>query len=521
MKNCSCQGCTKPDCTCAGCLDADMRASCNGEKNCSQSGCTYALKQIQARTGMTQPASVEGRTAAVTMIPVDELHPHPDNPRKDLGDLTELANSIKENGILQNLTVVPNIVKGEITGNTWQDGYTVVIGHRRLAASKQAGLKELPCIVANMDLQSQVRTMLMENIQRADLTIYEQAQGFQMMMDMGDTVEEIAHKSGFSQSTVRRRVKLLVLDQEKLKASVERGANLMDYMELDKIEDPALKNEVLDAIGTNNFRNKLAVAIQTEKNRKFITDRVADVSQWATQIEGADWQKYTYVRNYGPWNWKKDSVVERPADADTVRYYYCIGREQVDIYKDKADLQSEDAAAERREKEREEYERRRADLAAASLRAFNLRREFVAGISNSQAKAHLHDILWLAGNICFMADDGSADLDREVLVGLLEISADLENEDFPMDAYTAEMNRCPEYTLLATLYATIDCDRLDYWTSRWDMETHRTDLVHSENHNLDFVYDMLARFGYQMSDEEQALRNGTHELFQDHRSKTV
>lgn len=451
----------------------------------------------------------------MTIIPIEDLHSHPDNPRKDLGDLTELADSIKANGILQNLTVVPRIVTGEITGKTWQDGYTVVIGHRRLAAAKLAGLKELPCIVADMSLRDQVRTMLMENIQRADLTIYEQAQGFQMMMDMGDTVEDIARKSGFSQSTVRRRVKLLALDQEKLKASVERGANLMDYMELDKIEDPALKNEVLDAIGTNNFRNKLAVAIQTEKNRKFIADRVADVNQWATQIEGADWQKYTYVRNYGLWNWKKDSVVERPADADTVRYYYCIGREQVDIYKDKSDSQSEDAAAERREREREVYERRRADLAAASLRAFNLRREFIAGISNSQAKAHIHDVLRLAGQVCFMAEDGDADLDQGLLAGLLEIQADPENEPFPMEAYEAEMERCPEYTLLATLYASIDSDRLEYWGSHWDTENRRSVLVHEENGILDFVYDTLETFGYQMSDEEAALQDGTHKLFQE------
>ena len=451
----------------------------------------------------------------VVLIQTDELHPHPDNPRKDLGDLTELADSIKANGVLQNLTVVPRIVTGNLLGNTWQDGYTVVIGHRRLAAAKLAGLKELPCIVSDMGLRDQVRTMLMENIQRADLTIYEQAQGFQMMMDMGDTVEDIARKSGFSQSTVRRRVKLLALDQEKLKASVERGANLMDYMELDKIEDPALKNEVLDAIGTNNFRNKLAVAIQTEKNRKFIADRVADVSQWATQIERADWQKYTYVRNYGLWKWKKDSVVERPADADTVRYYYCIGREQVDIYKDKSDSQSEDAAAERREREREAYERRRADLAAASLRAFNLRREFIAVISNSQAKAHIHDVLRLAGQVCFMAEDGDADLDQGLLAGLLEIQADPENEPFPMEAYEAEMERCPEYTLLATLYASIDSDRLEYWGSRWDTENRRSVLVHEENRILDFVYDTLETFGYQMSDEEAALQDGTHELFQD------
>ena len=451
----------------------------------------------------------------VVLIQTDELHPHPDNPRKDLGDLTELADSIKANGILQNLTVVPRIVTGNLLGNTWQDGYTVVIGHRRLAAAQLAGPKELPCIVSDMGLRDQVRTMLMENIQRADLTIYEQAQGFQMMMDMGDTVEEIARKSGFSQSTVRRRVKLLALDQEKLKASVERGANLVDYMELDKIEDPALKNEVLDAIGTNNFRQRLASAIQTEKTRKFVAERAAEVSQWATQIEGADWQKYTYVRNYGLWSWKKDSVVERPADADTVQYYYCIGREQVDIYKEKAEPDEDAAAQTRRVQEQEAYEKRKANLATASLRAFNLRREFVAGISNGQAKALLHDILRLAGQVCFMAEDGSADLDQSLLAGLLEISADLENDTFPMDVYAAEMERCPEYTLLATLYASIDSDRLEYWGSHWDMEHHRSVLVHEENRVLDFVYDTLETFGYQMSDEEAALQDGTHELFQD------
>lgn len=208
-------------------------------------------------------------------------------------------------------------------------------------------------------------------------------------------------------------------------------------------------------------------------------------------------------------------MVERPADADTVQYYYCIGREQVDIYKEKTGPDEDAAIQARRVQIQEAYEKRRADLATASLRAFNLRREFVAGISNSQAKAHLRDVLRLAGQVCFMTEDGDADLDQSLLAGLLEISADLENDAFPMDVYAAEMERCPEYTLLATLYASIDSDRLEYWGSHWDMEHHRSVLVHEENRVLDFVYDTLETFGYQMSDEEAALQDGTHELFQD------
>lgn len=204
-KNCSCQGCEVPDCICAGCLDANARSNCNGNKNCVQGGCSYAVKHRAASTGI-HPLSV-GEKSAVVLIPADQLCPHPDNPRKNLGNLTELADSIKANGILQNLTIVPKA----------EGGYTVVIGHRRLAAAKLAGLEVLPCIIADMDLRTQVQTMLTENIQRSDLSVYEQAQGFQMMLNLGDSIDEIARKSGFSQTTVRRRVKMMELDQDELK----------------------------------------------------------------------------------------------------------------------------------------------------------------------------------------------------------------------------------------------------------------------------------------------------------------
>ena len=156
----------------------------------------------------------------IQYIEISKIYPHPDNPRKDLGDLTELAESIKANGILQNLTVIPYI--GEVTGEILEGKYRVIIGHRRLAAAKLAGLAEVPCMVSDMKLREQVATMLTENIQRSDLTIYEQAQGFQMMLNFGDSVNDISGRTGFSETTVRRRVKLLALDSEKFRQSVER-----------------------------------------------------------------------------------------------------------------------------------------------------------------------------------------------------------------------------------------------------------------------------------------------------------
>ena len=75
---------------------------------------------------------------------------------------------------------------GEVTGEPIEDLYRVVIGHRRLAAAKLAGLAEVPCAVVEMTEQEQIATMLLENMQRSDLTVYEQAQGFQMMLDLGE-----------------------------------------------------------------------------------------------------------------------------------------------------------------------------------------------------------------------------------------------------------------------------------------------------------------------------------------------
>lgn len=106
------------------------------------------------------------------MISTERLYPHPRNPRQDVGDISELVDSIKRNGIYQNLTVI----KGGAGVPEGADGYTVIIGHRRLAASKAAGLTELPCSVVEMDEREQVATMLLENMQRQDLTFWEQAQ---------------------------------------------------------------------------------------------------------------------------------------------------------------------------------------------------------------------------------------------------------------------------------------------------------------------------------------------------------
>ena len=429
-------------------------------------------------------------------IPIEQLYPHPDNPRKDLGDLTELADSIKANGVLQNLTVVPRS----------EGGYTVVIGHRRLAAAKLAGLEALPCVVADMDLRSQVQTMLMENIQRSDLTLYEQAQGFQMMLNLGDSIDEIARKSGFSQTTVRRRVKLLELDQEKFKASVSRGANLTDYMELDKIDDPELKNEVLEAIGTNNFRQKLASAIETEKSRKLIAERVQALSAFATQVEKVDHSTMRYVRNYGIWN-KKDEVT-RPDDADTVAYFFCVGMHQVDLYRQIVEEPEDAEAAAQAERIKAELERRHAELETISRAAYQARYAFIKDFSAAKKNVAI-----VCRFVAGMLLRGHNDPDDDMMSELLDVGIDTENDEIDTAAFDERSKESPEYSLLATAYASFDSEGVNYFWWRWDSAKHSMACVHQGNESLDFLYKILTELGYEMSEDEKALQNGTHELF--------
>ena len=108
-------------------------------------------------------------------IAIEQLDIHPQNVRKVYTDIDELAESIKARGVMQNLTVVPNPDK--------KDHYLVVIGNRRLTAARKAGLKTMPCSVVEMTEKEQISTMLLENMQRSDLSVSEQAQGFQLMLD--------------------------------------------------------------------------------------------------------------------------------------------------------------------------------------------------------------------------------------------------------------------------------------------------------------------------------------------------
>jgi len=209
-------------------------------------------------------------------IGVDKLVPHPKNPRQELGDITELTESIRVNGIRQNLTVIPFTGAGE--------RYTVIIGHRRLAAAKKAGLTEVPCVVTEMDEKEQIATMLLENMQRTDLTIYEQSQGVQMMFDLGISVGEIAQQTGFSRSTVERRLKFASLGDK----GKDPQISFEDVVKAHKVKDKEKRQEVLEYIGTSNFNWVLNCALD---DQDWMERRKKLLRGYAAYAVAANWRK--------------------------------------------------------------------------------------------------------------------------------------------------------------------------------------------------------------------------------------
>lgn len=446
----------------------------------------------------------------IQYIHIDQLNPHPDNPRKDVGDVTELAESIKANGILQNLTVVP-----------YEGGYRVIIGHRRLTAAKMAGIEVLPCVVVEMTEKDQIHTMLTENMQRVDLTIYEQAQGFQMMLDMGDSMDEIADKSGFSKTTVRKRLEIAKLDGAALKKATDtRQITMADFDKLAEVEDIEARNRLLSSIGTPNFKNDLSRELQNQKTKHRIAEWLVVVKTFATEIQkdDIDRDKMNYVRNYS-W-YRLTDEVQIPEDAAEVKYYYIVCSNEIDIYKER-DAEKEEAEQnardERLRKDAEEREKWR-DI---NDRHFDLRMEFVRNLSNSKCKKHFAEIcLFLADAVKEMSATYYNRPRLEIGTFAYCMCVPFNEDDVDEDCEIAEipdMNAAieaePEKAALCIAYSGADNEKSGYWAHEWNSEKRIFEYVYKANDRLDAVYDMLTSLGYEMSDEEKQMQNGNHEAF--------
>lgn len=179
-------------------------------------------------------------------IPTIKIRPNKTQPRKIFDDegLRALAQSIEQNGILQPLTV----------RRASTNEYELIAGERRLRASVMAGLTKVPCIVIKCNDKESAVFALLENLQRCDLGMFEEARGIsKLIRRYGLTQEQAARKLGKSQSTVANKLRLLHLTYEEQDWIVQAGLSERHARALLKVYDQELRKEALSKMISENL----------------------------------------------------------------------------------------------------------------------------------------------------------------------------------------------------------------------------------------------------------------------------
>ncbi|MEA4922192.1 MAG: ParB/RepB/Spo0J family partition protein [Eubacteriaceae bacterium] len=464
-------------------------------------------------------------------IPIENLYPHPQNPRVDIGDTAELAESIKAKGVLQNLTVVRN--EDDATK------YTVIIGHRRMAAAMEAGLETLPCNVVKMSPAEQMETMLMENMQRSDLTPYEETQGFQMMMHLGTTKTRIAEKTGFSQTTINHRLKLLDLDQELLQSTQVSMSNLIA---LEQIEEPEKKNEILQKYGgRSNFESIVeqeAKEITKQKNRNALIAQAAErgIGTIDSYMAGI---RYICTLNCMD---KPDlaRILEENNVDDTKELVIYKSSYDISIYErvnheDEAEDDPEETPAEKAERERKEkFRNAERKLRELHDSAHQNRLTFMTELFTSGKEISAESMLTLVAQMTILNGDieinGIEDIGPWFIENFSDLRAESDEDPFEFrndhggkdfedfcDARFLEAD--PAKLMLATIITNYD----QLTTMDWGRDAHGTATTdycsciydHDAGRVATAIYTMLKANGYRADDWEDALMNGTHPAYID------
>ena len=180
-------------------------------------------------------------SSRVLFLPVGDLAPNPHQPRTrfDPEGPGELAQSIREVGILQPLSV----------RRTPQGGYELISGERRLRAARLAGLREVPCILVRADDLSSSLLALVENLQRRDLDFWEEALALRQLIDQFHlSQEEAAQRVGMSQSAVANKLRLLKLTTGQLERLRRGGLTERHARALLRLPEASLRDKALDRI---------------------------------------------------------------------------------------------------------------------------------------------------------------------------------------------------------------------------------------------------------------------------------
>lgn len=159
-------------------------------------------------THFVEELTARHETPVGKMVPLSTLEPDPNQPRSTMGDLDELVASIREKGVLEPILVRPRPESAEEASPGIL--YRIISGERRYRASQEAGLYEVPVIEMDVSEQEALEIALIENLQRKDLTPFEEAEGYRLLAEMHEyTHEEIATAVGKSRTVITESLSLL------------------------------------------------------------------------------------------------------------------------------------------------------------------------------------------------------------------------------------------------------------------------------------------------------------------------
>jgi ParB family chromosome partitioning protein len=207
---------------------------------------------------------------SVRMISIDMIDPNPRQARNELGDVRELMLSIKEKGVLEPILVRPK-----------QGRYEIIAGERRYVASKLAGLREMPCIEMIVEDNEAMELALIENLQRKDLDVFEEADGLKTLADgYGYHHNEIAKKIGKARSTITE-----IINVSKIPNEIREMCKRFNIMSRSTLIEIAKQKNIDDM-------KKLVQMIGERELRR------SDTRELSKEIKGvAKKQKY-FVYNY-------------------------------------------------------------------------------------------------------------------------------------------------------------------------------------------------------------------------------
>lgn len=391
-----------------------------------------------------------------------------------------------------------------------------LIGHRRYAAGTQAGVEKFPCQIAeNLTPREQVSIMLEENMQRNDLTIWEQANGFQMMLDLGETEDSIAEKTGFSKTTVRHRLNIAKLNQKVLQEKEKDECfqlSLKDLYELEKIPDVKTRDKILkESTSSNNLaqRAKSAADEIKRKEREKAYIKLCKAEGIKPAPEGAESEQYS-----GKWEKVKEFELDKDVkdklgcktQAAKEDLFYVVWWRTFTIIKKKG----------KEKKELSEYE--------LQQKARDKRKRQIKAMQKEMSAERV-DFIKLAIEKKFKPENEKPEAVMERLFGVIVQCGSWMNEQVMLKFFTGE----------TSLYNKTDEEKAAYEKQRDGIELIYKMMIYASSGVADkdlaewnashressgkavmALDEILALFGFSYSKEEfYKLAEGSHDLYKD------